>query len=38
MIKTLVIGCYIAHKIYWKKTHKERTIKWVRFFPVKENV
>jgi hypothetical protein len=38
MIKTIIISAYICHKIWWKRTHKERTIRWVRFFPVKENV
>lgn len=39
MVKTLIISCYVIHKIYWKRTHKERTIKWIKFFPkVKENV
>jgi hypothetical protein len=34
MIKTLIIGTYICHKIYWKRTHKQRVIKWDKFFPV----
>lgn len=38
MVKTIIIGCYIAHKIWWKRTHKERTVKWNKFFKVKENV
>lgn len=38
MVKTIIITGYICHKIYWKIKHKERTIKWNRFFPVKENV
>ena len=33
MIKTAIITAYIVHKIYWKRTHKERTIKWAKFFP-----
>lgn len=32
MIKTVIIACYIGHKIYWKATHKERRIQWVKFF------
>lgn len=24
MIKSIVIGCYIVHKIWWKRTNKPR--------------
>lgn len=24
MIKTIIIGTYICHKIWWKRTHKQR--------------
>jgi hypothetical protein len=36
ILKTIIIGAYITHKIYWKRTHKQRHIKWDRFFPVPE--
>lgn len=32
MIKTAIIVAYIAHKVYWKRTHRERTIRWNKFF------
>jgi hypothetical protein len=32
MIKMIIIGSYIAHKVYWKRTHRENTIKWNKFF------
>lgn len=32
MIKTIIIGAYIAHKVYWKRTHVERSVKWNTFF------
>lgn len=35
MIKTAIIAAYVCHKIWWKRTHKERTVKWNKFFEVK---
>jgi hypothetical protein len=32
MIKTVIICCYVIHKIYWKRTHKERKVGWDKFF------
>jgi hypothetical protein len=32
MIKFMIIGCYIAHKIYWKRVNREVTIQWDDFF------
>ena len=32
MIKMMIIGCYVIHKIHWKKTHKERKVSWNKFF------
>ena len=32
MIKTLIIGGYIVHKIWWKRQHKERVISWQKFW------
>jgi hypothetical protein len=32
MIKFLIIGAYIGHKVYWKKAHKQRVMKWEVFF------
>lgn len=32
MIKYAIITAYITHKIYWKRKHKERIIKWDKFF------
>lgn len=32
IIKSIVIGCYVAHKVYWKRTHREQTMKWSKFF------
>ncbi len=31
-MKTLIIGCYIVHKIWWKRHHKERKVDWNGFF------
>jgi hypothetical protein len=32
MIKFFIIGAYIAHKIWWKRTHREITVSWEDFF------
>lgn len=32
MIKMAIITAYVCHKIYWKRTHKERKIAWNKFF------
>lgn len=32
MIKFLIIGMYVAHKVYWKRSHREVTIEWEDFF------
>lgn len=32
MIKMIIIGAYICHKIYWKRTHRTRKVKWEGFF------
>jgi hypothetical protein len=36
MIKTIIICSYIAHKVYWRHTHKQRVIPWNKFFNIKE--
>jgi hypothetical protein len=33
MIKFLIIGTYVAHKVYWKRTNRMNTIEWKKFFP-----
>jgi hypothetical protein len=32
MIKTFVISAYVIHKIWWKRTHRERKVDWKTFF------
>jgi hypothetical protein len=32
MIKMIIIGAYVCHKIHWKKTHKECKVNWNKFF------
>jgi len=32
MTKTIIITLYVLHKIYWKRTHKERKVAWDKFF------
>lgn len=32
MIKFVLIGSYIAHKIYWKHANKKVLISWNSFF------
>ncbi|KAF0822495.1 hypothetical protein KIS1582_3712 [Cytobacillus firmus] len=32
MIKFVLIGAYIAHKIYWKQANKRVLIPWSNFF------
>lgn len=32
MIKMIIIGAYVCHKVYWKRTHKEQKIGWNKFF------
>jgi hypothetical protein len=28
MVKTIIIGCYIIHKIYWSRKHKVVKVEW----------
>lgn len=32
MIKMIIIGAYVCHKIYWKRQNKTRSVKWAGFF------
>lgn len=32
MIKWIFIGCYVAHKVWWKRAHRETVIEWEDFF------
>jgi hypothetical protein len=36
-MKTLIICCYIAHKVWWKRNHAERKVSWEKFFEVGVN-
>lgn len=31
MVKTIIIGAYICHKIYWKRTNKIKLIAFDKF-------
>lgn len=32
MVKFAIIGAYVAHKVYWKRKYKERSVRWNTFF------
>jgi hypothetical protein len=32
MIKALIIAAYVAHKIWWKYSHREIVVSWQDFF------
>jgi hypothetical protein len=27
MIKMIIIGCYVAHKVWWKRQHRTMVVK-----------
>lgn len=31
-MKMTIITLYIIHKVYWKMKHKEKIVKWNKFF------
>lgn len=31
MVKWTIIGCYVVHKIWWKRVHSQRVVKWQDF-------
>lgn len=32
VIKLAIVTAYALHKIYWKKTHTQRSVDWNKFF------